>query len=60
VPALGATRAAAVQLTVPALAACAGVALLGEQLTARLVGSAALTIGGVALAVLTKGRASRG
>jgi len=43
------TRAAAVQLTVPAIAAGGGVALLGESVSLRLVASALLILGGVAL-----------
>jgi drug/metabolite transporter (DMT)-like permease len=50
-PGLTATRAAVVQLSVPVLAALGGVLLLGESLTARLVGSAAAILGGVALAI---------
>lgn len=50
-PALGPTRAAAVQLAVPVLAGAGAVALLGEPLGPRLVGSAAAILGGVALAV---------
>lgn len=50
VPALGATRAAAVQLVVPVLAAAAAVALLGEPLTARLAISGAAIVAGIALA----------
>jgi len=44
-------RAATVQLTVPILAAAAGVALLGETITVRLVLSALLILGGVGLAL---------
>jgi drug/metabolite transporter (DMT)-like permease len=44
-------RAATVQLTVPILAAAAGVALLGETVTVRLVLSAILILGGVGLAL---------
>ncbi|MBI3449993.1 MAG: DMT family transporter [Acidobacteria bacterium] len=52
-PALRATRAAIVQLLVPALAASMGVALLGEPITARLVVAAAAIFGGVAVASLS-------
>lgn len=48
-----ATSAAVVQLSVPVLAAVGGVVLLGETTTWRLAGSGALTLGGVALAVLS-------
>jgi drug/metabolite transporter (DMT)-like permease len=46
------TQAAIVQLTVPLIAALAGVTLLGEQLTWRLAISATVILGGVALALL--------
>jgi drug/metabolite transporter (DMT)-like permease len=55
-PGLGATRAALVQLVVPVLAAAAGVVLLGERATPRLVLSGALILGGVATAVLVRNR----
>jgi drug/metabolite transporter (DMT)-like permease len=48
---LTATRAAIVQLAVPVLAAVGGVVVLGETISVRLVGCAALVLGGVALAV---------
>ncbi len=48
--------AAIVQLTVPLLAAAAGVILLGEQLTWRLVFASAAILGGVAMALLGKFR----
>ena len=48
---LTATRAAVLQLLVPLLAAGAGVALLDESLTTRLVVAAATITGGVALAI---------
>jgi drug/metabolite transporter (DMT)-like permease len=54
---LGATRAAIVQLSVPALAAAGGVLFLGERLTPRLLVAGALVLGGIALAV--RGRARR-
>jgi drug/metabolite transporter (DMT)-like permease len=50
-PTLGATRAAALQLLVPVLAALAGVLLLGERIDPRLVLCAAMILGGVALAL---------
>ena len=43
------TSAAAVQLTVPLIAAAGGVALLGERATSSLAVSAALILGGVGL-----------
>lgn len=48
---LSATRAATVQLTVPAIAAFGGVMLLSEQITVRLLVASAATLGGVALVV---------
>jgi len=48
-PGLSATRAATVQLSVPVIAAFAGVLLLSEALTARLVLASALTLSGVAI-----------
>lgn len=50
-PALTATRAAVVQLSVPVLAALGGVLLLGESVTVRLALSAAAILGGVSLAI---------
>lgn len=51
---LTATRAAVVQLSVPAIAALGGVAFLGERITIRLAISAAAVLGGIALFVLEK------
>jgi drug/metabolite transporter (DMT)-like permease len=48
---LTATRAAIVQLAVPVLAALAGVVVLGEAISLRLVISAVVILGGVGLAV---------
>lgn len=48
---LTATRAAVVQLSVPVLAAAAGVAFLGERVTIRLTFSALAVLGGIALFV---------
>jgi drug/metabolite transporter (DMT)-like permease len=45
------TFAATVQLAVPVIAAAAGVMLLGETITLRLVISSVLILGGVALAI---------
>jgi len=50
-PHLRASTAAVLQLSVPALAAAGGVALLGERLTLRLVVCGSAILGGVALAV---------
>jgi drug/metabolite transporter (DMT)-like permease len=51
---LSTTRAALVQLSVPPLAALGGVVLLGEDVTLRLVVSAAAILGGIALAVTSR------
>jgi drug/metabolite transporter (DMT)-like permease len=56
---LTATRAAIVQLTVPLLAALGGVALLDERVTARLLVSALLILGGVGLAITARTGRSR-
>ncbi len=59
VPALGATRAALVQLSVPVITALAAIALLGEPLrTNVLIGGAAI-VGGLALALIRTSGASR-
>lgn len=58
-PTLGAARAAVVQLLVPVLVAAAGVALLGEPVTRRLVLSAIAVLGGVALATSAGDRRPR-
>lgn len=50
-PQLTATRAAIVQLLVPIVAALGGIALLAEDLSARVLIAAAAIVGGVALAV---------
>ena len=55
-PQLAATRAAIVQLSVPAVTAGAAVALLGEAMTPRFAVAATAILGGVALAVLARGR----
>jgi drug/metabolite transporter (DMT)-like permease len=55
-PSMSATRAAIVQLSVPLLAAAGAVALLGEPLTLRIVLSAVVILGGVALAVVGRPR----
>ena len=53
-PALKATTAATVQLSVPVLAALGGIAFLGEPVTLRLVLASAAILGGIALVVLQK------
>jgi drug/metabolite transporter (DMT)-like permease len=49
VPALGATRAAAVQLAVPVIAGAGATAFLGEPLTFRVAVAAATILSGIAL-----------
>ena len=46
---LPATRAASVQLSIPALVALGGVALLSEPLTLRLIIASVIMLGGIAL-----------
>jgi drug/metabolite transporter (DMT)-like permease len=53
-PALGMTRAAVVQLAVPALAGAGGVVLLGEHLTTRLVVAGTVILAGVAFATFAR------
>ena len=53
-PALKATTAATVQLSVPVIAALGGIAFLGEALTLRLVLASIAILGGIALVVLQK------
>lgn len=58
-PKLSRTRAAFVQLIVPAIAAAGGLVFIGETLTGRLVIATAGIIGGVALALAaSEGRSS--
>jgi len=49
---LRAATAATIQLSVPAIAAAGGVALLGEALTLRLIAASAVILGGIAIAIL--------
>jgi drug/metabolite transporter (DMT)-like permease len=49
VPALGSTRAAAVQLAVPVLAGAGATALLGERITVRIALSGSAILAGIAL-----------
>ncbi|MEW6646615.1 MAG: DMT family transporter [Pseudomonadota bacterium] len=53
-PQLSATRAATVQLSVPVIAALAGVVLLDEVLTLRLVLAAVLILGGIGLTLFAR------
>ena len=55
-PHLTAMRAAVVQLLVPVVAAAGGVLLLGEVLTARLVGAGVTLLSGVLLVLLARQR----
>lgn len=55
-PALGSGRAAIAQLTVPAIAAFAGVLFLSEPVSLRLIFAACLVFSGVAVASLDRGR----
>lgn len=56
-PGLKVTSAAAVQLTVPVIAAAGGVALLGEPVTLRLLITSAAILGGIALVIVDEPRA---
>lgn len=51
-PALKATSAASVQLSVPVIAALGAIVLLGEPLTLRLVTASVAILGGIALVIL--------
>ncbi len=53
-PALAATTAATVQLSVPAIAALGGAVLLAEPLTPRLLLASAAILGGIALTIRKK------
>jgi drug/metabolite transporter (DMT)-like permease len=55
-PSLSRTRAAIVQLTVPAIAGAGGVLFIGEALSPRLIIATIAIIGGVALAVISSSR----
>lgn len=55
---LTATRAAVVQLAVPVLAAAGGVIFLDEIISGRLIISAAMVLGGIALALFGRERLS--
>jgi len=53
---LSAMQAAMVQLSVPAIAATGGVALLAEPVSMRLLVSSALVLGGISIAVIRKSK----
>ncbi len=55
-PALKATQAATVQLSVPVIAALGGLVFLGEPLSLRLVLASVAVLGGIALVILEKRR----
>lgn len=57
-PALRASSAATVQLSVPVLTAIGGVLLLSEPITLRLIMTSAAILGGVALVIWQRGRLS--
>ncbi|BAN36379.1 hypothetical protein SCD_n02577 [Sulfuricella denitrificans skB26] len=57
-PALKATNAATVQLSVPVIAALGGIVFLGESLTLRLVLASVAILGGIALVILEKQNAT--
>jgi drug/metabolite transporter (DMT)-like permease len=59
-PALKATNAATVQLSVPVIAALGGIVFLGESVTLRLVLASLAILGGIALVILKKQNASYG
>ncbi len=58
-PALRATSAATLQLSVPAIAAVGGIVFLDEALSLRLVLASAAILGGIALVILQKPAAPR-
>jgi drug/metabolite transporter (DMT)-like permease len=53
-PALRATSAATVQLSVPVITAVSGVLFLGESITLRLILASTAILGGIALTILVK------
>lgn len=53
-PALNATHAATVQLSVPVIAALGGVLFLGEPIDLRLILASAAILGGIALVIVVK------
>lgn len=57
---LTASRAAIVQLSVPAIAAFGGVVFLAEEITLRLLLASAATLGGIALVLTRRARLSSG
>lgn len=59
-PALKATNAATIQLSVPIITALGGVILLGERMSLRLVLASVAILGGIALVILEKRKANGG
>jgi drug/metabolite transporter (DMT)-like permease len=57
-PALRATNAATVQLSVPVIAALGGIVFLGESVTLRLVLASVAILGGIALVIIEKQNAT--
>jgi drug/metabolite transporter (DMT)-like permease len=57
-PALKATNAATIQLSVPVIAALGGIVFLGEPITLRLVLASVAILGGIALVILEKRHAN--
>ena len=53
-PALKATQAATVQLSVPVIAALGGIVFLGETLTLRLILASTAVLGGITLVILER------
>jgi drug/metabolite transporter (DMT)-like permease len=58
-PGLTAVKASVVQLAVPVIAGLGGVILLSEPVQGRLIGASILVLGGIALAILSRGRTVR-
>ena len=54
-----ATRAAALQLSVPAIAAVGGLVFLSEVMSLRLLASSAMILGGIGLVLIAKNRKSQ-
>jgi drug/metabolite transporter (DMT)-like permease len=59
-PALKATNAATVQLSVPVIAAFGGIIFLGEMVSLRLILASVAILGGIALVILEKQRVNGG
>jgi drug/metabolite transporter (DMT)-like permease len=58
-PALKATTAASVQLSVPVITAVGGVIFLSEALTLRLLLASVAILGGIALVIVKKNKSPR-